>query len=297
MTRQKSSYYGPFFWVSLVSFAVPLFVAWSAFSEVGPTTKPVPRPDASGVDHDLWDYLLKTYVENGLVDYNGIERDHLFRTYLRQLGQCDLSKLTTSSDRLAMMCNAYNAFVINGVVTHRITDNVLNYKVGETGFFDLPEHILAGKTVSLNHIEHNVIRKAFAEPRIHVALVCAAKSCPAIRPEAYVGSRIEKQLADQSQLFANNPKYVSIAPSSGQVQINPILQWYGDDWKNDGGFLAWLQEETNDEDLKQALARTIDGQIAIKWNVYDWSLNSQGSRSSGGGAAHSGFGSGSVPNE
>lgn len=297
MTKPKASYYGPFFWISLISFAVPLFVAWSAFSEVGPTTKPVASPDASGVDHNLWDYLLKAYVENGLVDYEGMKRDHLFRTYLQQLGQCDLSKITTSSDRLATLCNAYNAFVINGVITHDIKDNVLNYKVGETGFFDLKEHIFAGETVSLNHIEHKVIRKVFAEPRIHVALVCAAKSCPAIRPEAYVGARIQKQLADQAQLFANNPKYVSVNAESGQVQINPILQWYGEDWKNEGGFLAWLQEETNDERLKQVLSQTLAGQLEVEWKVYDWSLNAQGNRSSGGGAAHSGFGSGSVPNE
>lgn len=297
MTKPKASYYGPFFWISLISFAVPLFVAWSAFSEVGPTTKPVASPDASGVDHNLWDYLLKAYVENGLVDYEGMKRDHLFRTYLQQLGQCDLSKITTSSDRLATLCNAYNAFVINGVITHDIKDNVLNYQVGETGFFDLKEHIFAGETVSLNHIEHKVIRKVFAEPRIHVALVCAAKSCPAIRPEAYVGARIQKQLADQAQLFANNPKYVSVNAESGQVQINPILQWYGEDWKNEGGFLAWLQEETNDERLKQVLSQTLAGQLEVEWKVYDWSLNAQGNRSSGGGAAHSGFGSGSVPNE
>ena len=68
------------------------------------------------LDHALWDYLLKSYVENGLVDYDGISRDHSFRIYLRQLSEAESEKLTTSVDQLALLCNAYNAFVINGVI-------------------------------------------------------------------------------------------------------------------------------------------------------------------------------------
>ena len=296
--KPKPSYYGAFFWVSLISFAVPIAVAFAAFNEVAPTTKPTPAPDASGVDHNLWDYLLKTYVADGLIDYDGMGRDYLFRTYLRQLGQCDLSKLTTTSDRLALMCNAYNAFVVNGVITHKVDKSVLDFDADGTGFFDLKEHILSGKTISLNHLEHEVIRKVFAEPRIHVALVCAARSCPAIRPEAYIGTRIEKQLADQASLFANNPRYVR-ADEQGTVHLNPILQWYGEDWKNEGSYLSWLAELTDDPALTQALSQAANQQAPVKWNTYDWTLNSQRepgshSASSGGGAS---FGSGSVPNE
>lgn len=295
--KPKPSYYGAFFWVSLISFAVPIAVAFAAFNEVAPTTKPTPAPDASGVDHNLWDYLLKTYVADGLIDYDGMGRDYLFRTYLRQLGQCDLSKLTTTSDRLALMCNAYNAFVVNGVITHKVDKSVLDFDADGTGFFDLKEHILGGKTISLNHLEHQVIRKVFAEPRIHVALVCAARSCPAIRPEAYIGTRIEKQLADQASLFANNPRYVR-ADEQGTVHLNPILQWYGEDWKNDGGYLAWLATLADDPALTRALSQAADQQAPVKWNTYDWTLNSQ--REPGNHTASSGgasFGSGSVPNE
>lgn len=296
--KPNPSYYGAFFWVSLISFAVPIAVAFAAFKEVAPTTKPVPVPDASGVDHNLWDYLLKTYVASGLIDYDGMSRDYLFRTYLRQLGECDLSKLTTTSDRLALMCNAYNAFVVNGVITHRVEKSVLDFPSEQTGFFDLKEHILGGKTISLNHLEHQVIRKVFAEPRIHVALVCAARSCPAIRPEAYVGTRIEKQLADQAALFANNPRYVH-ADERGTVHLNPILQWYGEDWKNDGGYLTWLADLADDPILSQALIRAAGEPSRVQWNTYDWTLNSQrepGSHSSASSAGAS-FGSGSVPNE
>ncbi|MEM7312648.1 MAG: hypothetical protein AAF497_05800, partial [Planctomycetota bacterium] len=80
--KNESTYYGGFFWIALTSFIVPLFVAYAAFSKLTPTTKPTPNPDASGVDNNLWDYLLKTYVENGLIDYDGLSKDYLFTTYL-----------------------------------------------------------------------------------------------------------------------------------------------------------------------------------------------------------------------
>ena len=189
-------YYGGFFWVALVSFTVPFFVGWKAFQNIQPTQKPTPQVDVSGVDHAVWDYLLKAYVSNGLVDYDGMKKDYLFKEYLRELGSCNPDQLQTREEKLALLCNAYNAFVINGVVSHKINDKVTNFSIGDTGFSGLKEHILAGDTVSLDYIEHTMIRPVFREPRIHVALVCAARSCPAIRPEAYVGSRVLEQLED-----------------------------------------------------------------------------------------------------
>lgn len=299
MTSTKPAYYGAFFWLATVSFIVPVFVAVRAFQEVPVTSKPESDPDASGVDHNLWDYLLKTYVAHGLVDYDGMSRDYLFRTYLRQLAECNVSKLPTTGDRLALLINAYNAFVINGVITHDISDSVIDYKHEGTEFFDLHEHIFAGRTMSLNHMEHDIIRKAFAEPRIHVALVCAAKSCPAIRSEAFVGARLSSQLADQARLFANAQKYVTFDAASNQLMLNPILKWYGEDWKNDGGYLAWLEERVTDPALKQAITATRAGTSSLGWMEYDWALNAQSTSHASTSAAsgHAEFGSGSVPNE
>lgn len=300
MTKTKPSYYGPFFWVAIISFFVPVVVAAKAFKEVQLTTKPTPHPDASGVDHALWDYLLKSYVENGLIDYDGLARDHLFRTYLRQLSAAEPSKLTTSADQLALFCNAYNAFVINGVITHKIRTSVMDYQLDGTEFFDIQEHILHGETLSLNQLEHQVIRKRFREPRIHVALVCAAKSCPPIRPEAYVGTQIGTQLQDQSIRFANSTQYVTYDSSANTLQLSPLLDWYGSDWEHIGGHLPWLADRVKDEPLKQTVQRAARGEIQVTFLDYDWSLNSQAASDSPAPvpASKKGeFGSGSIPNE
>lgn len=297
-----SNYYGGYFWVALISFIVPLFVGYKAFQNLKPTTKPTPQVDASGVDHAVWDYLLKSYVSNGLVDYNGMKKDYLFREYLRELGQCDPECLQTEDEKLALACNAYNAFVINGVISHKIHDTVDGFEVDGNGFFDIKEHIYAGKTISLNDLEHGTIRPTFREPRIHVALVCAARSCPSIRAEAYVPSRVRDQLQDQSAQFANSPKYVMFDAAAKELKLSKILSWYGDDWNErypQGGYLTWIGELTKDQSIKDATVAAANGEVKVAFFDYDWALNSQADP--GAPAAKKkksgGFGSGSSPDE
>lgn len=296
MNSKSAAYYGPFFWLALVSFCVPLVVAAKAFNEVRLTTKPTPNPDASGVDHDLWDYLLKQYVTSGLVDYDAMKRDYLFATYLRQLSGAEPSKLATDQERLAFLCNAYNAMVVDGVISHKVNQSVMDVDVNGTGFFDLKEHLLAGETVSLNEIEHRKIREVFQDPRIHVALVCAAKSCPAIRGEAYVGSRLNRQLDDQSKQFANQTKYVHFDIATNALQLSALLNWYGDDWNAVGGYLPWLKGLVADESLREQIELAEDGQVPVEFLPYDWQLNSQEAPANRVSERTQEFGSGTIPN-
>jgi len=312
MNKKSKSYYGPFFWLAAVSFIVPLFVAHAAFRNTHPPTTPAIHLDASGVDHALWDYLLKKYVENGLIDYDGMEQDYLFRTYLNQLGQAQPAKLKTEAEQLALLCNAYNAFVIDGVISHGIRSSVMDYQQDGKEFFDIPEHIFGNLTVSLNDIEHRMIRERFHEPRIHVALVCAARSCPVIRREAYIGSRLSAQLEDQAYVFANNRTYVDFDEQQNQLKLSPILQWYGEDWDVVGGYLPWLVKRIENSDLREAVSCAMKSEVDIVFFEYDWSLNSQfdptadNSTSSDGTAPSrkanppqkqkTDFGSGSIPN-
>lgn len=294
--KQQESYYGIYFWLTLITFAVPLFVAYSAFEKLAPTTKPVPNPDASGVDHQLWDYLLKSYVKDGLVDYEGFRRDYIFKIYLRQLGGADFGKLSTEDEKLALYCNAYNAFVINGVIKHQVKESVNEFQRNGVGFFDLREHILGNQTVSLNELEHQIIRPRFNEPRIHLALVCAALSCPAIRPEAFDGPRLNEQLRDQAVLFANHRKHVNYDAKTDQILLNSILKWYGEDWDSVGGYLTWLAGHVKDPELQAKLLAAKQGLVAVDFVPYDWSLNGLQTISSER-YRRSEAGSGTIPNE
>ena len=166
-----------------------------------------------------------------------------------------------------------------------------------------------------------MIRPTFGEPRIHVGLVCAARSCPAIRGEAYVGSRVREQLQDQSEQFANNSTYVNFDKESNQLKLSPILDWYGDDWNAQnptGSYFAWINRLSKNQAVKDATARIASGQFTKVWNKeleasqivldgavvasfsdYNWDLNSQADPTKAGKKKKKkgGFGSGGGPSE
>ena len=311
-----TKYYGGFFWVAAVSFIVPLFVGWHAFQNLQPATKPTASLDKSGVDHNAWNYLLNNYVANGLVDYDGMKKDYLFHEYMRQLGTCDPQLLDTDDERLALACNAYNAFVINGVISHKVDNSVMLVgvedkdsdeetpdaensadKPKEPGFFDFKEHVFAGQTISLDHLEKQLILPTFKEPRVHVALVCGAKGCPSIRPQAYNGQCVRDQLQDQSTLFVNDPKHVMYDPATNELKLNSILSWYGVDFNErypNGGYLAWINKLATDQTIKDAAIKAINKEVSVSFLDYDWALNTQARGKSG---KVGGFGSGSSPDE
>ena len=146
--------------------------------------------------------------------------------------------------------------------------------------------------MSLNYLEHESLRPTFQEPRVHVALSCAARSCPPIRPEAYVGPHLDDQLRDQAQQFTNNEEYVRFAPETNAVLLSPILSWYGEDRDASAGYLTWLSERVADDTVRERLQQAATGEVDVTFNKYDWSLNLPAGGSGGGG-----FGSGSVPNK
>ncbi|NOZ40194.1 MAG: DUF547 domain-containing protein [Planctomycetes bacterium] len=303
----KKEYSGRLLWLALASFLMPVAVAvWAFRSLPQPYTYPEIKPDASGVDQQLWNYLLQTYVADGLIDYDGLKRNHLFKTYLTQVASAQPEKLPDDQHRLAFLCNAYNAFVINGVLVHKIDSSVLDYKnPQDKGFFDVPEHILAGKTVDLNTLEHKMIRAVYQEPRVHMALVCAAKSCPTIRPEAFVGERLDAQLEDQTRAFANNQAYVRYETNGDdatgndtkeeKLYLSPILKWYAEDFGGPRGVLDFLLSRVKSPKTSAGLLAAREGKIKVVYNEYDWSLNTQGKAAAS--KTNTSFGSGSIPNE
>lgn len=298
MADKRKEYYGPFIWLAALSLIAPIAVAYRAFEGLPrPYSFPEIEPDASGVDQNVWDHLLKSYVENGLVDYDGLRRDHLFKVYLKQLAHAEPEKLTTDADRLALLSNAYNALVINGVLIHKIKRSVLDFEVDGAGFFDAKEHILAGETMSLNHLEHELIRPIYQDPRVHMALVCAARSCPALRPEAFQGNSLEQQFDDQANLFANNRAYLRFDAEANSLVLSKILQWYGDDFGGAAGYVEFLSSRVRDPKLKQALQGVSAGSVRVVFDDYDWTLNGQAAGEKATGLKSADFGSGSVPNQ
>jgi hypothetical protein len=232
--------------------------------------------------HAAFDALLRQNVDRGLVDYDAFARSEEFGRYLGGLATARLDGLS-EADRLAFWINAYNAYTIQLINSHEERESVKN--INKTlGFLRLKgpwsEKIVraAGRTLTLDDVEHEIIRKQFDEPRIHFTLVCAALGCPPLRSEAYTGTRLEEQLEDQARTFLrDSPAKNSVDVAEGTVWVSPILIWYkGDFGGSDEGLGRFLGRYWPDGPEKALLE---SGRFRLRETEYDWTLNSARSRS------------------
>ncbi|MEM6648020.1 MAG: DUF547 domain-containing protein [Bacteroidota bacterium] len=267
---------------SFVALAL-LFASGCTSSRVSIVRADGPVAQPTTFDHTAFDAILQAHVDDaGLVDYAALQASDALAPYLRRLAQADPSNLD-DADRLAFWLNAYNALTIKLIIDHYPTKSIL--RLSPVGIRGLPFIIpkvntpfkvdvgeIGGEVVTLDHVEHGIIRERFDEPRIHFALVCAALSCPPLRREAYVGDRLDEQLDDQARTFLANPERNRVEPEEGVIRISKIFKWFEEDF---GG---------SDETLQQFLAPYYDGDIRaqleagafdVKHMDYKWSLNDQ----------------------
>ncbi len=233
------------------------------------------RAQTSTVNHAAFDALLHAYVVNGLVDYPAFARDASFARYLASLNAVQ-EKTLDPQERLAFWINVYNAFTIQLVASHGETRSIRN--IDKTfgvlrlkGPWSNPLVHAAGRILTLDDVEHTMIRNEFREPRVHFALVFAARGCPPLRSEAYTGAKLNAQLEDQARQF------ISLSPTKNRSErfallLSPLFTYYRADFGTTrlelGQFLApWF-----DGDQRKRLEK---GAFVIRETDFDWTLNSQ----------------------
>jgi len=232
---------------------------------------------ATSFDHSALDGLLRRHVRDGLVDYDAFARSGEFRDYLGRLAGASVEEWP-EAERLAFWINVYNAYTIEQVNAHGERDSIRNINKGLgplPGKGPWSEKMVraAGRTLTLDEVEHDVVRKRFDEPRIHFALVCAALGCPPLRAEAYTGSRLEEQLEDQAREFlGRSPEKNRVDVAERTVWVSPILVWYREDFGGTdeaiGRFLARYWPEGAERQLLRS------GRFRLRETRYDWTLNS-----------------------
>jgi hypothetical protein len=230
--------------------------------------------------HSVFDAILRDHVVEGRVEYRRLVADpRALGTYIKDLGAVTPAELAgwPREDQLAFWINSYNAFVLMSVVERyplrRHTLVGLAFPANSIwqvpGVWKAPRWRAAGHAVSLDMIEHKIIRPAFREPRIHFALVCAASSCPDLRAEAYRGDRLNEQLEDQARKFlANRDKGVRL--ENDRVLVSKIFDWYGGDFTQ--GVLRFISNHSADPAIRESLQ---NARIRIGYLPYDWTLNDQ----------------------
>lgn len=236
---------------------------------------------------DYQDYaeVLESYVnDRGLVDYESLQanRQQLDR-FNQSLGQITPEQYNSwnEPDKIAFLINAYNAFTLQSIIDQDpIKDSIRDIP----GVWKKRTFTLAGEEKTLDNIEHDILRKDFNEPRIHVALVCAANSCPPLRNEPYLPEQLDAQLADQTAQFVASPQGFRLEQQEKKVYLSSIFKWYGKDFEQTYGIddqfdgnakqravINYLSTQL-EPDARQYLEK---GDYQVEYLDYDWSLNKQ----------------------
>jgi hypothetical protein len=241
-------------------------------------TGPIETPSA--FSHSALDSILKVFVADGLVDYQGLKASDALTPYLESLAGTDPASLP-ENERLAFWINAYNALTLKLITDNYPTESILHLSpLGIKGLpfivpkvntpFKLDVGEVGGRIRTLDEIEHDIIRKQFEEPRIHFALVCAARSCPPLRSEAYAGDRLDEQLDDQAQLFLNDADKNRVDSEKGVLALSKIFKWFADDF---GGTDTALQQCLAPYFAGETKQKLTQGDFAIRYLGYNWDLN------------------------
>lgn len=213
-----------------------------------------------------FDQLLSSNVANGRVDYNALKKSEAFASFLKSLASADLSTMSTDG-QLAFWINAYNAMVIKNV-----NDNPgIKQPLDVAGFFEKKTFTVAGKSLTLNDIENNIVRPTFKEPLIHFGLVCAALSCPPLIPKAYTAENVRSLLAENARKYLADTKQNKWDAKTKTLSLSKIFEWYKVDFgDNDAGLIAFAKQY-GPESMKSGLEAA--GSPKVKFLEYDWTLN------------------------
>lgn len=232
------------------------FITLACFSQKAPS-------------HQPWDNLLKKYVNaSGMVNYKGFQKDKTsFDAYLKLLSDNAPQSGWSQNDQKAFWINAYNAFTVSLILQKYPVKSIKDiagklYKINTP--WDIKFITIGGKSYDLNNIEHGILRKKFDDPRIHFALVCAAKSCPRLRNEAYIGTKLDAQLEDAGKEFLNDKSKNNI--TAAKAELSKYFSWYKGDFTKKGTLADFINKYSQTKITADTKISSLD---------YNWSLNEQ----------------------
>ncbi|NES00682.1 MAG: DUF547 domain-containing protein [Symploca sp. SIO1B1] len=240
---------------------------------------------AAPLNYDDYAEVLETYVtEDGLVDYQKLQENRQqlddFNATFEKVTPAEYASWS-EEEQIAFLINAYNSFTLQSI----IDQDPLKKSIRDIpGVWKGRKFAIAGQSKTLDNIEHKTLRVDFNEPRIHVALVCAAISCPQLRNEPYTGEQLDAQLDDQTRTFLESPYGLRIDREENVVYISSIFKWFGKDWEatygvedkftgnaSERAVLNYISNYQSSED-KEYLEQ---GDYKVRYLDYDWSLNKQ----------------------
>lgn len=210
-----------------------------------------------------FNYLLQANVDKqGTVDYKSLKLNEAkLNSYLSYLNNTSPKNWSADKEK-AFWINAYNAYTIRIILDNYPLKSITGIKNDGKTAWKTPFAKVGGKTYTLDHIEHEILRKKFKDPRIHVGVNCASGSCPKLGNMAFTEENIESELERLMKEFINDSTRNKL--SKKKVEISEIFNWFKGDFTGNGTVIDYINRYADEQVNKKA---------KIKYLPYDWSLN------------------------
>ncbi len=255
--------------------AVPLSAApqaelWEKWTAHDPSSK-------LRVDHSIWDAFLKKYVRYSdslgmnVLPYAEVTPEDRRRldSYIRMLEGTAVSDLSRRSQK-AYWINLYNAKTIQLVLEHYPVDSIKDIKIGglfSRGPWKKEVLEIEGEQLSLNDVEHRILRPIWEDPRIHYAVNCASIGCPDLPDLAYTESETERMLDEGARRYINSDRGVAYIDDT--LYLSSIYDWFQEDFGDSlEGVFTHLRRFADEETLQEL--NEYSGSVEYRYN---WSLN------------------------
>ena len=211
-----------------------------------------------------FDALLKKHVNTkGNVNYKAFKKDEAkLQSYLDYLAKTSPKKSWSAAKTKAFWVNAYNAYTIKLILDNYPLKSILKIKKKGKDAWSIPFAKVGGKSYTLNHIEHEILRKDYNDPKIHVGVNCASGSCPQLGNFAFTEANYEAKTKDLMKKFINDTNRNKI--SKNKVELSKIFEWFKGDFTKKGSLIDFLNKYSNTK---------IDPKAKVRFLEYDWSLN------------------------
>ncbi len=239
---------------------------------MGTIANAVPKDEASQPpNNDSYTAILKKHVNSsGWVNYKALKADRApLDNYLKLLSASSPAANWSVNQKKAYWINVYNAFTLKLIIDNYPVKSIKDIGPAiQIPFVNTPWQKnffkIGGKTMNLDDVEHNILRKDFNDPRIHFSLVCASRSCPKLRNEAYESDKIEAQLDDQGRDFLSDKSKNKITASNPEV--SKIFSWFKGDFTKKSSLVDFINRFAPVKINKNA---------DINYMDYSWKLNEQ----------------------
>ncbi|MEM1385737.1 MAG: DUF547 domain-containing protein [Pseudomonadota bacterium] len=229
------------------------------------------------VDHSSWDRLTRQHLSRGgngvaLLDYSGFDAAdrRSLADYIGALQATPVSQLNRS-EQYAYWLNLYNAATVAIVLQHYPVRSIRDIDISPGLFANGPWGAtllsVEGEELSLDDIEHRILRPIWQDPRIHYGVNCASIGCPDLRAGAFTGENVDSALDEAARAYVNHPRGARV--NRGRLVVSSIYNWFEEDFGgNDSGVIGHLMRFA-----EPGLAAQLQGISRVSDDEYDWTLN------------------------